>query len=368
MLIQSLKTIICKHSAIMVCLLCITFFAQDFEKIPSEKHLINKVDVFLSAEKDKFIGRPTKIIASNKNLYFSDHAFQQITRVNSLGKKNFTFGSQGEGPGEFSSPSGFWVFNENYLVYDYNRNKFITYDRMGNMVDEVIINKNPVNPNGFPPNIPLTLHALSPNKLLIPSRGKNGSLFGILDINSMELILAGNAVGEHVESYNDDEVYREFSKGEIPKIFLNMIALESSSTAIYSFQQTTGILEKYSFSGKLIWKKKITIPSQSKLFEWISSNNQEIDPRNNSYHLFHYAWAIDANEYGVALLLNLPEREPVTAAWIPADGSEMKLLSFPGLSSNVLGLFGIFSLSPDNSRVYFLNKQDGIIYTAEWPI
>ncbi len=342
--------------------------AQDTREISFAEYSVFEVNEFLSAENDEFVGRPTRIVAGGDGLYFSDHGFQQITSVNSIGQKGFSFGSQGEGPGEFSAPSRFWVFDESYLVYDYNSFKFILYDSNGDLIEETIVEKNPVNPDGFPPNIPLTAHAISPHTLLIPSRGRNGSLFAIADIKTGEMEFAGKAVGEHVESYNSDEVQRAYSNGEIPEISLNMTALSGSSPAIYSFQQTTGVLEKYSLTGELIWDKQTRIPAQDELFERIARHNLNVDTSTEWYQPFIYAWTIDANEYGVALHLNVPEEEPVTAAWIPADGSEMKLISFPGLNSEVSGLFGTFTVSPDNSRVYFLNNQDGVIYEAEWPV
>lgn len=61
------------------------------------------------------------------------------------------FGSHGRGLGEFESLAGFWVFDDKYLVYDYNGFKFITYDTQGNLVSERLIDANPVNPDGFPP-------------------------------------------------------------------------------------------------------------------------------------------------------------------------------------------------------------------------
>jgi len=342
--------------------------AQDTQEISFKEYSVFEVNEFLSAENDEFVGRPTRIVADDNGLYFSDHGFQQITRVNSAGQKQFSFGSQGSGPGEFSNPSSFWVFDDGYMVYDYNSFKFIVYDRNGGLFEETIVKKNPVNPDEFPPNIPLTVHAICPNDLIIPSRGRDGSLFAIANTENGDLKFAGEAVVADVVSYSSDEIDIAYSRGEIPDVMANLLLLASSSSEIYSFQQTTGVLEKYSYDGELIWDKQLNIPTQTNLFEWISRTNQQAGRDNEPYRLFHYAWAIDANEYGVALLLHLPEEEPVTAAWVPADGGEIKLVSFPRLNSEVLGLFGTFTVSPDNSRVFFLNNQDGIIYEAEWPV
>jgi len=332
-----------------------------------EEYTVAETAEFLSAETDDFVGRPIRIKAYHNGLYFSDEGYHRIAKVDSEGNKLFSFGSHGRGPGEFESLAGFWTFDDEYLVYDYNGFKFITYDQEGRLVEEAVVEKNPVNPDGFPANIPITVHAISTYELLIPSRGRNGSLFAIADIKTGNLEFAGKAVGEHVESYDSDEVQRAYSNGEIPAIFVNMVAMASSSSAIYSFQQTTGMLEKYSHSGELIWDKHLNIPAQAELFERISEYNRQSDQGNEPYHFFNYAWSLAANEKVVAVLLNMPEDLPVTVAWIPADGSELHMVAFPGLSREVFRFFGTFSVSPDKSRFYFLNIPDGIIYEAEWP-
>lgn len=334
------------------------------DEVKIVEHSVTETDVMAASEENSFLGRPTRIIATGMGLYFSDHGFQQITRLNRDGEQEFSFGSQGEGPGEFNAPSRFWVFEDRYLVYDYNSFKFITYDRKGEVVEEIIIEKNPVNPDGFPPNIPLTVHAISTDELLIPSRGRNGSLFAKANIKTGDLQFIGEAVGNHADY---DDVERAYSIGEIPPVFINMVSLGHSSTGIYSFQQTTGLLEKYSFSGELLWNKHIEIPAQTDLFDQISMRNQNIDSQKEPYNLFHYAWYMSVNEEGVAILLNMPEEEPITVAWLPESGEQLHLISYVDLGREVLSLFGSFSISPDNTRIYFLNTQEGIIYEADWP-
>lgn len=65
-----------------------------------------------------------------------------------------------------------------------------------------------------------------------------------------------------VVSYSYEEIDIAYLRGEIPAVMANLLLLASSSSEIYSFQQTTGKLEKYTRSGDLIWGKKLNIPSQ----------------------------------------------------------------------------------------------------------
>lgn len=331
------------------------------------EYSISESSIFLSARTSEFIGRPTHIQATSDGVYIIDNGFHRVIKVGTKGNQQFSFGSQGQGPGEFESLTKFWVFDNEYFVYDYNGFKFITYDHQGNLIEEKIVEENPVNP-GFPPNIPITVHAISLHELLIPSGGRNGSLFAITNIETEEMRFVGKSIGKHVGSYNQEKVQEAYSKGEIPAIFLNFVFLESSSSGIYSFQQTTGILEKYSHSGDLIWEKNLKIPVLNDLFDRISRENPERISRGEYPRLFIYAKTMNANENGVAVLLNTPEGNPVTVAWVPDDGSRLDVITFPGLDQEEFGFLGSFSVSVADGRAYFLNVQDGIIYKAEWPI
>lgn len=342
---------------------------QDGQEVATfDTYTVNGTAVFLSTETSDFIGSPTRIKAYKGGIYVSDDAFKRIYKIDKEGHKLLSFGKHGRGPGEFDLPTGFWIFDDVYLVYDYNGFKFITYDTLGNLISERVIKANPVNPDGFPPNIPLTTHAISPYELLIPSRGRNGSLFAIANIETGKLRFLGKAIGKHVESYNYEEVQQAFSNGEIPDIFLNSVVLGSSSSGIYSFQQTTGKLDKYSYSGDLLWEKNLKIPAQNDLFDQIVRKNQERDKNNEPPHLFNYAKAVDAHENGIAVLLNMPEEYPVTVAWVSNDGIRMDVVTYRGLDQEKLGYLSSFSVSPSDKRAYFLNSQDGIIFEAEWPL
>src|SRR5690606_30519035 len=211
------------------------------------------------------------------------------------------------------SIAGFWPLENGYLVYDYNSFKFLTFDHRGKLIEEEVLDENPVNP-GSKYSIPITLYALSSDKLFIPTGGRNGSLFAIVDRSSGELTYAGNAVSEFIANYNSEGIKQAYSRGEISDALLNLVMLYSSTSAIYSFQQTTGILEKYTHNGTKVtkvWNKKLNIPAQRNLFDQIAEHNKGLG-LNDFGRLFIYVRAMDVHKDGVALLLNLPENQPLT--------------------------------------------------------
>lgn len=329
---------------------------------------ISEASVFLNAEKDDFVGWPVQMNVTSDRLFFADAGFEQITEVDLNGNKMLSFGRKGRGPGEFNSLANFWIFTKNILLYDYNGFKFINYTLSGDLIEEITYERNPVNPNGSPPNIPLTVEAITEHKFLIPTRGKEGSLFAIADLKTGELDFIGDAVGKYVQFFDDEEVIRAYEQGENPEVFHNLILLSTTPSAIYSLQQTTGVLEKYTHSGERIWSKALNLSIQKDLFEQISQANQNISSDEEPFLLFNYAWAMDAHETGVAILLNLFGDKPETAIWVPEDGGEISQVTFRGVTRHEHGRFGSFALSPDKSTIWFLDSQAGIIYNAEWPL
>jgi hypothetical protein len=336
------------------------------EKTAFTEHSVKNVQVFLSAEDATFLGRPTAIKAVSDGLYFVDEGHYQITKVDKEGNLLLSFGNHGRGPGELQSITGFWPFENEYLVYDYTSFKFLTFDDDGNLVDEEVLNENPVNPDSeF--SIPITLDALSSDKLLIPTGGRHGSLFAIADRSNGDATYTGIAVDEFIQEYNNQEVMQAYSKGEIPDILLNLVMLSSSSKAIYSLQQTTGVLEKYTHTGEQVWEKELTIPSQRNLFDQIAQYNKE-SGSESGHRLFIYARAMDSLEDGVALLLNMPDDQPLTVIWVPEDGSTINLVEVEEITLDVHGFMEGFTVSPDGQIAYYLERDSGTIYQFKWPL
>ena len=112
-----------------------------------QEHSIVKVQEFLSVQDNSFLGRQTSITDSQGGLYIVDSGRDMIHKVDRKGDLLTSFGSRGQGPGEYQSIAGFWPQENGYLIYDYNSFKFISYDSNGKVTDEVILRENPVNPD-----------------------------------------------------------------------------------------------------------------------------------------------------------------------------------------------------------------------------
>jgi hypothetical protein len=336
------------------------------DKISLREYPVNSAQVFLSLEDAPFLGRPIDIKSSADGLFIVDGAHNQIIKVDAEGNRLLSFGKRGRGPGELQSIAGFWPFKDEYLVYDYNSFKFLTFDHLGRLIDEELLNEDPIHSESeF--NIPITLDALSSKKLIMPTGGRKGSLFAIADRINGDVTYAGKAVGKAEPEYNNQDVTEALSGGEIPEVMLNMVLLSSSSDAIYSLQQTTGILEKYTHTGEHVWEMELNIPAQKHLFDRISDHNRGIDS-DGKPRLFIYARAMDAREGGVALQLNMPDDQPFTIAWVPEDGTRIDLIKVEGITPDAHGFMEGFTVSPDGEHAYYLKRSTGMIFQFIWPL
>lgn len=330
---------------------------------------VREVSLFMSAESSFEIASPAWIKSETEGLFLYDGGLQKIIKFDLDGNKLLSFGSEGRGPGEFQEISGsaFWKFDDFYLIYDRIGAKFITYDDKGNWVEDI-----PAETEGLPRLVPTGIEAVTPYQFLIPSDGKNGSLLSLVDAETERIQYFGNAVGNYADGslYDPEEERRTISSGRIPSRLQNSVIFSSNQSGIFSFQQTTGILEKYSYSGDLIWDKKLEIPVQKGLFDHMFRENTD---RMNSglpaLYSFNYGNDIHANENGVAILLNVLDDQPVTVVWVPNNGEMASVVTFHGIENiQPLRVLRHFTISADESLIFFVRGMDGEIYRAEWPL
>ncbi len=340
-----------------------------FNYLNNPKKLVS--ESFLSPVTSEFVGSPAGIQADEGALYFYDRALKRITKVDTNGEKQLTFGREGSGPGEFESVVGFWVFEERYMIYDYNAFRFNIYHKDGSPDEDIVINENPVHPDRWPPAYPVSTEALNTSEVLVPSQGKGGSLVAVVNIETDSIQFLGSAVGDYlVGSVDRRDIQGAYAAGEIPDIVDNQVAMGGNQSAVYSFQQITGILEKYDRSGRLLWEKYLKVPAQETMFDQFAEENKKRagDPEQAPIS-YHYARDIEVHDDGVAVLLNMPDDDhPLTLVWVPADGGDSKKITYSGITySHLPRIDQSFSISPCDETIYFVDFYDGIIHKAEWP-
>lgn len=322
---------------------------------------VNKVSVLVDTDSSNTIARPGWIKSVRGGFLINDIGLNKILKFDLQGHKLLSFGRKGRGPGEFLSVGGFWMFNDTYLVYDINSLKLITYDSTGNLITDIPLQHADL------PEIHSNIEAITPKRFVMPSAGKNGTLLALVNTASGNIHYFGKAViKEYTPSYGD-EMQKAISEGKIPSYYKNSVLLNHNQTGIFAFQETTALLQKYSLSGKLIWQKNVKIPALAGLFSHVIKENRRRMKEGKFPLGYSYADAISANKKGVAVMLHMPEGQPVTIAWVPNDGEQLTVVTYPGIKF-VNPTLRLLQFAVSNKHyILFSSMLDGKIYRAYWP-
>lgn len=344
-------------------LLIFLFIACSSEKdISFKSKSIDGVSVFLQADATNKLAAPAWIKSTAGGFFLFEAKHHKIYRYDMEGNRTLSFGSRGRGPGEYQQVGDFWEFEDSFLVYDMAGQKLVAYDSTGNHKKDILLDF--IEFSG----VPVGMEAISSQKFVMPSGGKNGSLLQLIDIEAKDTRYFGTAVDKKVNSLRlqpPDKRHQAISSGEIPAGARNDVLLSSNGTGVFSFQQSTAKLEKYDFSGKLIWQKNLKVPPIDGLFERLFEENRVRIKGGEMLLSFSYADGISANEDGVAVKFNLFEGQPVTVAWVPNDGEKTAVVTFPKLK-NLYPVSLRFTISDDGSHILFSNLLEGKVYIADW--
>jgi hypothetical protein len=327
-----------------------------------ERNIVEDISVILSADNTKDIANPAWIKSVSDGFLIYDAKLNEILKFNLEGQKLFSFGRQGNGPGEFLSVGGFWKFDQGFLIHDNKAQKLIRYDPSGNHIKDISLDFLDT------PTLPVGIEALNFQEFVMPSGGEASSLLKVMDVTSQRAEYVGDVVSKkYVRKPTPDERRQAISLGNIPAMDENNVLLSSNESGIFSFQQTTATLEKYSQSGSLLWQKNLRIPEVEELFDYLFQENKSRLDSGKPLLQFAYAHGISANDEGVGVLLNVRGGQPVTIAWVPNNGNDLTVVTYKGLEHpSPIPLR--FAISLDGSHILFGNTLEGKIYKANWPL
>jgi hypothetical protein len=331
--------------------------------IDFEKKEVKEISLLMSADSSDTFVSPAWIKAESDAFFFYDVGRNQVSRFDIDGQHLLSFGQEGKGPGEFQSPGDLWKFDDRYLIYDNNSRKFVSYDADGNHIEDMPLDF--IDFSGIP-----EIEAIRPQQFVMSSGGKNGSLLALVDMASASTQYIGEAVDKNVDSQgiqSPDDRHQAISSGNIPAMDENNVLLSSNESGIFSFQQTTANLEKYSHSGSLLWQKNLKVPEIEGLFDYLFEENKSRLDSGKSLLQFAYGYGISANDDGVGVLLNVREGQPVAIAWVLNNGKGVTVVTYEDLEHpSPIPLR--FAISLDGSHILFGNTLEGKIYNANWPL
>src|SRR5690554_408195 len=224
-----------------------------------EKITIEEVSLFKSTYNENKIVSPTWIKTVSGGLLVYDYSLNKLIKYDLNGEYLFSFGSEGRGPGEFQeiSGSGFWQIDNNYMIFDRLGRKLLKFDLKEEWIADIPIGYKKM----FRPSA-TAIEAINKHQFILPSNGLNKSLLSLINIKTEDIQYFGNAVvdNESRGSYDSEKERQAINSGKIPSRLQNSLLISTNSSGIFSFQVTTAILEKYSFTGDLIWSLKLEVP------------------------------------------------------------------------------------------------------------
>ncbi|MEX2574918.1 MAG: hypothetical protein WD317_11500 [Balneolaceae bacterium] len=337
---------------------------QEVNSFSFDEYEINEISTLFSAENSTEFHSPTSIRAIEGGFLLLDN--NRFIKMDHNGNKLFTFGGEGRGPGEYQQVSGFWEIGNTFLIYDRLSAKFIHFDKKGIWMNDTSIDHEII------PLFPSSIVVIDRSLFAIATRGDNGSLAMIVNLESEQIKYIGEALGDYIRMDpppDPYETHKAVNSRVIPEDYKNSVLLDSNETGLFIYQQTTAMLEKYSHDGELLWSRNLKFPIQEGLFDHMFEVNADRLNRGSpvSYNYgFNHAMALSATPDGIAVLINKIEKDSVTVAWVSNDGEDISLINFKGIN-HYTNRFAI-PTNIEKPFILFVNSLQGIIYKADWPL
>ncbi|PWN05976.1 6-bladed beta-propeller [Rhodohalobacter mucosus] len=331
---------------------------DDSETVQFEEVNFAEVTTLLSAESHDQIGQPANLHYSNSGLILYDYSAQSVFLFDDNGEETLRFGSEGDGPGEFRYIAGLWKKNDQYIAYDRNSGKLIHYNTDGLFVKETPLDLEAM---------PLSMSLLTENEIYVPANGFEGSLIRRITLQNNSTVLLGESLMGDDYDFDFDRSQQEILSGKIPPTMINRLILSSNESGLFSFQQATAVLQKYSHSQELLWEVNLSdIPATEGIFDRFIEINQSFADRGmRNMYMIQHASDITAADSGVFLLMNtIPERAS-TVVWVSNQGDRVVSAYLPETDNFNPDLIAV---SHDGADIYLGSRMDGVVVKMSWPI
>ena len=331
---------------------------DDSDTIQFEDVNFTEVTTLLSAESHDQIGQPADLLYSNSGLVLYDYSAQSVFLFDDKGDEILRFGREGDGPGEFRYIAGLWKQNNQYIAYDRNSGKLIHYNNDGVFVKETSLDFE---------GMALSMSLLPENEIYVPSNGSEGSLIRKVNLQNSSNVLFGESLLSDDYDFNFDRSQQEILSGKIPPNMINRLILGSNESGLFSFQQATAVLQKYSHSQELLWEINLSdIRASEGIFDRFIEINQSFADRGmRNMYMIQHASDIAVTDSGVFLLMNTIPDHPSTVVWVSNQGERVVSAYLP--EGDVFNP-DLITVSNDGTEIYLGSRMEGVVNRLTWPI
>ncbi len=275
--------------------------------------LIGKFGELDSDNESLQLYRPTDLVVDSKgDLYILDAGNFQVKKFSSTGEFLFSFGSKGQGPGEFQTPFGMEIDEQdNIYIADYANNVIHMFDSRGELIRGIKSEK-----------------SLMPQSILFLSRGRLSVKYqGFSNPEEEEkdkLVKIVNFSGEIVGEFGDRRSYDD----QMMRMIGNEVFFTADSEKnIYIARMTRNLIEKFNISGQLIWRMDRVKPYE----ESETSQSQKVtNPDGRTFYFFRtnrFSFWVQS-DHEDRLWVSSQEREYTDAEWERGGHSEENIRIF----------------------------------------
>lgn len=327
------------------------------ETVQFEDVQFTEITTLLSAESHDQLGQPANLLHTDAGLILYDYLAQSVFLFDDNGGELLRFGREGDGPGEFRYIAGLWKEKDQYIAYDRNGGKLIIYNANGALVNET--------PLDFESMV-LSMSYLPENEIYIPTNGFEGSLIRKINLHNNTRVLFGESLLDEDYDFDFDRSQQEILSGKIPPNMINRLILDSNDSGLFSFQQATAVLQKYSHSQKLLWEIDLSdIPATEGIFDrFIEINQSFVDRGMRNMFMIQYASDIAVADSGVFILINTTPDQPSTVVWVSNQGDRVVSAYLP---ENENFNPDLITVSHDATAIYLGDRMEGVVVKLVWP-
>ncbi len=313
---------------------------------------IDQAELVVSAETDPDIANPSIIRTAGSGFYIYDFGIQKILYYDDEGNQQLKFGNEGQGPGEFQGAAGFWVFDEEIILFDQRGAKFLHFGLEGTFLKEESIER-----EDFAPGLTMS----SPGRFYIPVNGKDGKLVKQVDKTSDIRFAFGEADIQETD-FDPGIIRQSIERGSLPDNMLGRVTIAAGYDRVYLFHTAVGKLQAYDTEGNLQAEIMLDLPvmEESKQ-EFFKQSRLAIE--QGFFIFFSYINSMATTENGVALLLNTPADHPVTVLSLDRNLRNKTIIHY---ENDTMERVSMFDLDEEKSSIYFVNMGTSEIFRAPW--
>ncbi len=312
--------------------------------------------LYLTAEDHDQIGQPALINHIDSGLLVYDYLAQSIFLFDEEGNQKYRFGREGDGPGEFRYIAGLWKSGDQYIAYDRNSSKVIYYDLNGSLLSEAPLRLE---------SLALSMSLYTQDQIYAPTNGFEGSLISRVNLQEGSSEHFGQSLINKDEDFDFDKSQQEILSGRVPPNMINRLLLESNESGLFSYQQATAILQKYSHDKELLWEVDLSVPATEGIFDrFIEINQSFVDRGMRNMYMLQYASQMSAAQNGAFILINTIPDHPTTVVWVSNEGDKVVsayLRNQEDFNPDLL------AVSNSGEHVFLGSRMEAMILKLNWP-